>query len=85
MVDSIRRTGRIGVIAPAGQLRPVERRQESYKERHHQGGDESPSTPEESKRSHADNQEGAATSEEAENSSGNERKLTTGRCIDVRI
>lgn len=85
MVDSIHRTGRIAVIAPAGQRHPVERRQESKKEHQRQGGDDSSGTPEESKRTPADNLASDATCENAETSSGNERKSPTGRCIDVRI
>ena len=85
MVDSIRRTGRIGVITPPGQLRSVERRPESHKDRQHQGGNESPANQEEATRAPTDQQANAEPNEGPPTSASSENQSTTGRRIDVRI
>jgi hypothetical protein len=85
MVDSIRRTGRIGVIRPSGQLRTVERRQESHKERQQESGNESPTDKEKSAASQTDHQADSAPNESTPGTAANEGQSTTGRCIDVRI
>ena len=85
MVDSIGRTGRIGVITPPGQLRLVERRQESHKEHQDQGENESSTEQEESTRARLDHHVTAEPNEDPQTSEGNEGRSSTGRCIDVRI
>jgi hypothetical protein len=85
MVDSIRRTGSIGVITPPGPLRAVERRPDSHKERQQQGGNESQTNPEESTHAPTDQQTGAELNENSQTSAGNEGQSSTGRRIDVRI
>ena len=85
MVDSIRRTGSIGVITPPGPLRAVERRPNSHKERQRQGGNESPANQEESKRAPTDQQADAEPNEGPQTSAGNEGQSSPGQRIDVRI
>jgi len=85
MVDSIRRTHRIGVIKPAGQRRTVEQRHQPRKERHHQSGDDSHGAQEESATVKTENQACVQPEEDAQKSAGPEDTPPTGGRIDVRI
>jgi hypothetical protein len=85
MVDSIRQTGRIGVIKPSGQLRSVERRKPSPKSRSDHGDDESQTGHEESTPEEPEDDLGTTPGDALKASSGNDDNQGTGRRIDVRI
>lgn len=85
MVDSIRPTGRIGIIKPPGQPRPVEERNPSRQGRREQGredpGDDREEAPPETTGA-SPGQEPGDYSQPAEDS---EDRSPTGQHINVRI
>jgi hypothetical protein len=85
MVDSIRRTNRIGVITPAGQMRTVERRRQSSKDHHHQNEDEASKDREESVSARPEDPSSIAQGKAGKPSQEDEDGPSTGRRIDVRI
>lgn len=86
MVDSIRRSGSIGVVSPAGPLRPLERRHQSRKDSRNADEHRSPTPSREGDDEAAERQEGG-TSDRCANPPDEEEAQTVkpGRCIDVRI
>jgi hypothetical protein len=86
MVDSIHRTGRIGVIAPPGKVRRERHRNQSRKDSREEGGAESQTTEQESRLDNPDIDQGQADNcSEITAPPDIPNNRQTGRRIDVKI
>lgn len=84
MVDSIRQTGRIGIIKPPGQPRPIEERNAPRQGRRDQGRDDSGADREEPLEE-TGSSSGKTSGGQDEPVTENEDRPPTGHHIDVRI
>jgi hypothetical protein len=86
MVDSIRQSGRIGVITPPGPSRRLKQRRQPGQEPRDSGEEESPQMDDETLPDEDAQRQQAPASENGSISSSNKHgNIRTGRHIDVRI
>jgi hypothetical protein len=85
MVDSIRQTGRIGVVVPSGPSRPVEHRRHPRKDPRDDQNHESQTTEKEERPEALDGEPLPPDASETIISTGQSTHGKTGRRINVRI